>query len=90
MLRLDLPYWIEGSYVPESLAKINRVLRDHRTWIDSVCSVAKVRDAIITDGACWTTHRKGSQQLKQQVWNLDHAVALGNIDEMLGDLAEGL
>jgi len=69
---------------------IDAVLRDHRTWIDSVCSVAKVRDAIITDGACWTTHRKGSQQLKQQVWNLDHAVALGNIDEMLGDLAEGL
>jgi len=29
--KLDLPYWIEGSYVPESLAEINRVLRDHRT-----------------------------------------------------------
>lgn len=66
------------------------VLRDHRTWIDSACSAAKVRDAIITDGARWTTHRKGSQQLKQQVWSLDHAIGLGNIDEMLGDLAEGL
>lgn len=69
---------------------IDAVLRDHRSWIDSACSAAKVRDAIITDGACWTTHRKGSQQLKQQQWNLDDAIARGNIDEMLGDLAEGL
>lgn len=29
--KLDLPYWIEGDYVPESLTEINRVLRDHRT-----------------------------------------------------------
>lgn len=27
---LDLPYWIEGEYVPESLAEINHLLRDHR------------------------------------------------------------
>lgn len=69
---------------------LDAALRDHRTWIDSACSAAKVRDAIITDGARWTTHRKGSQQLKQQVWSLDHAIGLGSIDEMLGDLAEGL
>ena len=69
---------------------VDAVVRDHRIWIDSACSAAKVRDAIITDGARWTTHRKGSQQLKQQVWNLDHAIGLGSIDEMLGDLAEGL
>lgn len=29
--QVDLPYWIEGDYVAESLADINRVLRDHRT-----------------------------------------------------------
>ncbi|NNC01345.1 hypothetical protein HJC10_00515 [Corallococcus exiguus] len=69
---------------------IDAVLRDHRAWVDSACAMAKVRDAIITDGARWTTHRKGSQQLKQQVWSLDHAIGLGSIDEMLGDLAEGL
>jgi hypothetical protein len=69
---------------------LDAVLRDHRTWIDIACSAAKVRDAIITDGARWTTHRRGSQQLKQQVWSLDHAIGLGSIDEMLGDLAEGL
>lgn len=69
---------------------LDAVLRDHRTWIDSACSAAKVRDAIITDGARWTTHRKGSHQLKQQVWSLDDAVRLGAIDDMLNDLAEGL
>lgn len=69
---------------------LDAVLRDHRTWIDSACSAAKVRDAIVTDGVCWTTHRKGSQQLKQEVWNIGYAIGLGSIDEMLGDLAEGL
>jgi len=34
---LDLPYWIEGDYVPETLAEINRVLRDHRT--DQVAAI---------------------------------------------------
>lgn len=29
--KLDLPYWLEGDYVPETLVEINRVLRDHRT-----------------------------------------------------------
>ncbi len=69
---------------------LDAVLRDRRAWIDSACSAAKVRDAIVTDGTRWTTHRKGSQQLKQQVWNLDHAIGLGSVDDMLGDLAEGL
>jgi hypothetical protein len=69
---------------------IDAVLLDCRTWIDSACTAAKVRDAIVTDGTRWTTHRKGSQQLKQQVWNLDHAIGLGSVDDMLGDLAEGL
>lgn len=27
----DLPYWIEGNYVPDALGEIDRVLRDHRT-----------------------------------------------------------
>jgi uncharacterized protein YcbK (DUF882 family) len=29
--RLKVVYWADGAYVPESLAAINRVLRDHRT-----------------------------------------------------------
>jgi uncharacterized protein YcbK (DUF882 family) len=28
--KLDLPYWVEGNYVPESLSEINHLLRDHR------------------------------------------------------------
>ena len=35
--KLDQPYWIEGDYVPETLAAINRVLRDHRT--DQVAAI---------------------------------------------------
>ncbi|MGA7178936.1 MAG: DUF882 domain-containing protein [Thiobacillaceae bacterium] len=27
----NLAYWAQGEYVPESLAEINRILRDHRT-----------------------------------------------------------
>ena len=27
---VDLPYWVQGEYVPESLAEINHVLRDFR------------------------------------------------------------
>src|SRR5690606_32248770 len=69
---------------------IDAVLSDHRAWIDSACSAAKVRDAIITDGSRWTTHRKGSQQLKQQVWSLEEAIEHDSIDELLSDLAEGL
>jgi hypothetical protein len=69
---------------------IAAVLQDQRAWIDEACSEAKVREAIVTDGARWTTHRKGSQQLKQQVWNLDHAIGLGSVDDMLGALADGL
>lgn len=33
----DLAYWTEGGYVAESLAEINRVLRDHRT--DEMASI---------------------------------------------------
>lgn len=29
--KVALAYWVEGDYVAESLAEINRVLRDHRT-----------------------------------------------------------
>lgn len=28
---LDLTYWAEGDFLPESLAEINHILRDHRT-----------------------------------------------------------
>jgi uncharacterized protein YcbK (DUF882 family) len=34
---LDLAYWVQGEYVPESLAEINHVLRDHRN--DQVAAI---------------------------------------------------
>ena len=33
----DLAYWVRGKYVPESIAEINRILRDHRT--DQVAAI---------------------------------------------------
>jgi len=35
--RTELAYWVQGDYVAESLAEINRVLRDHRT--DQVAAI---------------------------------------------------
>ncbi|MCB1855192.1 MAG: DUF882 domain-containing protein [Halieaceae bacterium] len=29
--RLSQPYWMQGAYLPDSLADINKVLRDHRS-----------------------------------------------------------
>jgi hypothetical protein len=69
---------------------LDAVLRDCRVWIDNACSAARVRAAILTDGTRWTTRRKGDRQLKRREWNLDHAIGLGSVDEMLNDLAEGL
>lgn len=69
---------------------IDSVLRDLRAWIDSACSAAKVRDAIVTDGTRWTTHRKGDRHLKRREWNLDHTLGLGSVDDNVNDLTEGL
>jgi hypothetical protein len=88
--RVDGDISRSASRVLVLTTSIEAVLHDHRAWIDRACLVAKVRDAIVTDGTSWTTHRKGSQQLKQQVWSLDTVIERGQLDEMLGDLAEGL
>jgi len=69
---------------------IDSVLRELRAWIDDACTVAKVRDAIVTDGMRWTTHRKGDRQLKRRDWNLDCTTDFGSLDDMLSDLTEGL
>jgi hypothetical protein len=69
---------------------LDAVLRDCRAWLDNACSAARVRAAILTDGTRWTTHRKSDRQLRQREWNLNHAIGLGSVDDMLNDLAEGL
>jgi hypothetical protein len=69
---------------------VDSVLRDLRAWIDAACSVAKVRDAIVTDGTRWSMHRKGDRHLRRRTWSLDHAIQCGSVDDMLTDLMEGL
>ena len=44
---------------------VDSVLRDLREWIDNACTAARVRDAIVTDGTRWATHRKGDRQLRR-------------------------
>ncbi|MBE7483085.1 MAG: hypothetical protein HS104_24320 [Polyangiaceae bacterium] len=69
---------------------VDSVLRDLREWIDSACAAARVRDAIVTDGTRWATHRKGDRQLRRREWSFDRAINLGSVDDMLNDLTEGL
>ena len=37
--RLRVPYWENGSYIPEALAGINHVLRDHRANVEHVIDI---------------------------------------------------
>ncbi len=69
---------------------VDSVLRDQRGWIDDACALVTVRDAIVTDGTRWTTHRKGDRRLKRREWSLDLAAYVGSIDDMLNELTEGL
>lgn len=69
---------------------VDSVLRDLREWIDTACTTARVRDAIVTDGTRWATHRKGDRQLRRREWSFDHALDPGSVDDMLKDLTEGL
>jgi hypothetical protein len=69
---------------------IDSVLRDLREWIDNACTAARVRDAIITDGTRWATHRKGDRRRRRREWSFDHATNLGSVDDILNELTEGL
>jgi hypothetical protein len=69
---------------------VDSVLRDQREWIDNACTAAKVRDAIITDGTRWATHRKGDRRRRRREWSFDHATNLGGVDDILNELTEGL
>ena len=69
---------------------VDSVMRDQREWIDNACTAAKVRDAIVTDGTCWATHRKGDRRRRRRQWSFDHGINLGSVDDMLNELTEGL
>ena len=57
--------------------------------VDHACSEAGVREAIVTDGTRWTTHRK-SNPLRRPDWDLGDALANDTVEELLAALAEGL
>ena len=69
---------------------IDAVLRDHRTWIDNACDAAAVDEAIVSDGARWTTHREGDHEVRRREWNLYEVIGSDRVNDMIGDLAEGL
>jgi hypothetical protein len=67
---------------------VDSVMHGHRGWIDDACTAAKVRDAVVTDGTRWATHRKGDRQLRRREWSLDEIV-VDSLEDMLNDLTEG-
>ena len=68
---------------------VDAALEDALAWIDQACAVVEVREAIVADGARWTTHRKGNR-LRHTVWDLGEALAGSTFEELLAALAEGL
>lgn len=68
---------------------IDECLNAHQEWIDRTCDLADVRDAIITDGTRWTTHRVRNR-LRRAVWDLSEIHDPDALSGMLADLAEGL
>lgn len=57
--------------------------------VDRACGAAGVREAIVSDGIHWTTHRKGNR-LRRPGWDLGEALANELFEHMLAALAEGL
>jgi hypothetical protein len=39
------------------------------TWIDEACAKEQIRDALLSDGLCWATHRRTSR-LALRIWDL--------------------
>lgn len=69
---------------------VDSVLRDQREWIDNACTAARVRDAIVSDGTCWATHRKGDRRRRRREWSFHYAINLDSADDVLNELTEGL
>lgn len=61
-----------------------------RTWIDARCKTAGVREAIVTTGRAWTTHRVGSA-IARRVHDVFEALSTEDTwRSFLQDLAEGV
>jgi hypothetical protein len=57
--------------------------------VDHACAVAQVREAIVSDGVLWTTHRRGNR-LRLPTWDIGVALAGDGFEALLAALAEGL
>lgn len=69
---------------------LDAVLNTARDWIDRACSEAQVRDALVTDGVRWTTHRRGNH-FSRTIWNIGESIGDRRVlESMLGDLGEGV
>ncbi|MHB1327917.1 MAG: hypothetical protein ACYC2K_06915 [Gemmatimonadales bacterium] len=69
---------------------LDATLSTARDWIDRACSIVQVRDALVTNGVRWTTHRRGSR-LNRTIWNLGDSIdEARTLESMLADLGEGL
>lgn len=86
----------DGSTIRRSTARllvltvdVDATLADGMNAIDQTCASADVREAIVTDGIRWTTHRRGNR-LRRPTWDLDDALAAASLEELLAALAEGL
>ena len=70
-----------GSTIQRKVVRV-LILLEHLTptppseiisWIDETCASADVREALLSDGLRWATHRRGSR-LELRVWDLSSAV----------------
>lgn len=68
---------------------LDAVLSTAQDWINRACTAGQVRDAVVTDGVRWTTHRRG-HGLKRRVWHIGEALEKQSLDLLLAELAEGL
>lgn len=68
---------------------VELVINQNLEWIDRACAAAGVRDAIVTDGVLWTTHRRGGRT-PRTMWSLALVQADLQLEAMVVALAEGV
>jgi hypothetical protein len=67
---------------------MDAALGSERAWIERACTTVDVREALVTDGVRWTTHRRGNR-IRGHIWNLGTDLDR-NVEKMLADLGEGV
>ena len=65
--KLDLVYWADGEYIPEALAEINHLMRDHRA------NRSKAMDVKANRSALHLGERAGHERAGSRLVGLSHA-----------------